>query len=445
MKLSDLNGKTVCILGFGREGKAVLQALEKHAPTAEIAIADRNASLDKSEMALAGYPLQLENKWLSHLEQFDVVIKSPGIPPCAELDAVGAKLTNSTQLFLDSVKDTGALVVGVTGSKGKSTTSSLIAHILKAAGKDVPLLGNIGVPSIAYVEQAAPGKIFVLEMSSYQLADLTTSPNVAVMTSFFPEHLDYHGSLEKYYEAKTHIAKFQTPNDTVFFNALFPECERLAGMSPGKAVPFSAADAPLRIEETKLIGTHNVSNIAAAWKVAESLGVSKDVAVAAIKTFDGLPHRLQSLVVHHGAEWVDDAISTTPESTIAALDALGDRVRVIMLGGQDRGYDFATLGKRIAASSISDVILFPGSGPAIREAIEAAGANVLFHEANSMADAVATAVRAVTTAVDTCESHVSTGRTPPAIVLLSTASPSYGMFKNFEDKGDQFASNIKNK
>ena len=175
---------------------------------------------------------------------------------------------------------------------------------------------------------------------------------------------------------------------------------------------------------TKLIGEHNQSNIAAATLVCQELGISNQHIIDAVIAFEPLPHRLQALGTHHGIRWVDDAISTTPDSTIAALDALGDDVITIILGGQDRGVPYDELGKRIAASAIKTVILFPGSGPRIREAIGDAHADVCFQEADSMERAV-----------ELAKQHTMEGK----IVLLSTASPSYGMFKNFEEKGRRFA------
>ncbi|MBI3331699.1 UDP-N-acetylmuramoyl-L-alanine--D-glutamate ligase [Candidatus Peregrinibacteria bacterium] len=432
MHIRDLQGKRVCILGFGKEGRATLAAIEKYAPKAKITIADKSPDIDVQKM-----DAQLGEKWLTDLDRFDVVIKSPGIPP-SELRTTHYKLlTNSTQIFLDSVKKAKSMVIGVTGSKGKSTTASLIYAILKAAGTDVHLVGNIGVPALGYLEKAKKGTtrdepdrtIFVMEMSSYQLKDLKTSPDIAVITSFFPEHLDYHGSEEAYKEAKKHIACFQKKGDVVFYNQFAPVTQQIAKTSKGKKIKFSWQEAPLRIEETKLLGHHNLSNIAAAFAVAKFLKIPKPVAQEAIRNFDGLPHRLQMLGNHGGIEWVDDAISTTPESAIAALEALGDRVSTIILGGQDRGNDFSELGRKIAASKIAHVILFPGSGPRIREAIDAAGASVKFWLAASMDEAV---------------TFARTHTPKETICLLSTASPSYNMFKNFEEKGMHFRRSIEN-
>src|SRR3989338_5891545 len=205
--------------------------------------------------------------------------------------------------------------------------------------------------------------------------------------------------------------------------------------SPGTRIPFSADECPVPIEETKLLGDHNRSNIAAAYKVGIHLKIPQEVMLKVIRDFRGLPHRLQSLGVHHGIEWIDDAISTTPESTIAALDALGDRVTTIILGGQDRGNYFTALGKRIAESKIKTVILFPGSGPRIREAIQASKAHIDFFEVETMQEAV-----------ERAKSQIANRKSQIVpIVLLSTASPSYGRFRNFEEKGDVFRRCIEGK
>ncbi len=367
MRIHELDGKTICVLGYGKEGRATVTALEQYAPNAEITIADRQAAIPKDSDK---HWWQLGDGWLENLKKFDIIIKSPGIPPQKELEAHAEKTIGAVQIFLDTIAGSGAVVIGVTGSKGKSTTSALIAAMLKAGGKDVGLVGNIGDPSIAHIGDAKKGTIFVHELSSYMLQDLTSSPHVAVVTSFFPEHLDYHGSIEAYLDAKKNIARFQREEDATYFNADAPGAVTIAQEGHGRKIPVHAGDCPIDLTQTKLIGEHNRANIALAWRVVEDLGIRKETAIAAAKTFQPLPHRLESLGVVHGIEWIDDAISTTPESAIAALDALGDRVATIILGGQDRGNDFRELAKRLKDSSVKTIILFPGSGPRIREEIE---------------------------------------------------------------------------
>lgn len=420
MNIRDLNGKTVLVLGYGKEGRATVKALETFAPDAEITIADTNAAIAEKD---AKHWWQLGEGWLENLGKFDVIVKSPGIPMHDELRMQAGKITGAVQIFLDSIADTGAVVVGVTGSKGKSTTSSLLHAMLRQAGKRSLLVGNIGEPSIAHIADAKKGTVFVHELSSYMLQGMTTSPHVAVVTSFFPEHLDYHGSVNAYLGAKANIARFQREDDAVFFNADAPGAVSIASEGHGRKFPVHADECPVDLERTKLIGDHNRENLALAWRAAEFLGVGKDDAVAAATGFAPLPHRLQPLGEIAGLRWVDDAISTTPESAVAALDALGDDVRTIILGGRDRGNDFAPLAERLRDSSVTTVLLFPGSGPRIRAAIESAGGRAALVDVASMEDAVRTARE----------------NTPAGgIVLLSTASPSYGMFANFEEKGDAF-------
>ncbi len=466
MHIRELAGKKVCILGYGREGKAMAAALEEYAKGCTITIADKN-----QEAKITKYESQLGENYLRNIDRFDVVIKSPGIPPRELSDLSPTLITTPTQIFFDSIKDSGAIVIGVTGSKGKSTTSSLIHAILKASlsSKKTPLpvgihtsplpaaairksqppdqsavcepllrgggesflVGNIGDPAIAHLKDAKPNTIFVLEMSSYQLMDLTVSPHIAVVTAFFPEHLDYHGSLEAYLEAKKNITKFQKANDVVFFNADYPEAKKIADGSIGTKMPFTKKDAPVRLEDIQLKGEHNLGNIAAAWKVCEQLGIPKETAIEAINKFKGLPHRLESLGVHDDIEWVNDSISTTPESAIAALKALGNRVSVIILGGQDRGYDFGLLAKKIKESpTLRMAILLPDSGTVIGKALEHAGAAVILSNAETIEEAVHTA------RVTALDPKPDNGLIP--IVLLSPAAPSYGHFKNFEERGEMF-------
>lgn len=423
MQLSDLNGQKICILGFGKEGQATLAACSTLASPASITIADSQAitaPVQQKTITGADYLEQVDK------QQFDVIIKSPGIPPHPLIEQwrKAGKLTSGTALFFAAAKAVGAKLIGVTGSKGKSTTSSLIYTILTAAKVPVTLVGNIGKPMLEYSDKLDPSMTFVAELSSYQLLDLEQSPDIAVITSFFPEHLDYHGSLQNYFEAKSHIARYQSTENTVIFAGDQPEVVRMASLSPGRKIARTAADSPIKLSELKLIGAHNLSNVALATGVANVLGIEPATYLAALRNFTGLPHRLQSLGVHHGIQWIDDAISTTPDSTIAALDALGDRVATIILGGQDRGVPYEHLGTRIAASKVRTVILFPGSGPRIRQAIGDAHADVCFHEVDTMQ-----------AAVEKAKKSTMEGK----ICLLSTAAPSYGMFKNFEEKGDEFA------
>jgi len=428
MHLTELKVKKICILGFGREGQAMVNALRNF--DVDITVVDRNSEFRIQNSEFKKFKIITGPDYLNDLDSFDIIIKSPGIPPCKELEEVKEKITNSTQIFLDTIADTGAKVIGVTGSKGKSTTASLIYEILKASGEDVHLVGNIGKPAMDFIDEAKPKTWFVMEMSSFQLMDLTVSPHIAVITTFFPEHLDYHGSLENYLEAKKHITRFQKEDDFVFYNAESEGAEEIAAEGQGKRIPFVKEDVPMQMEKAYLIGDHNRSNIAAAFLVAKHLYIEKELILKVVKSFKGLDHRLQYLVTLPGIVWFDDSISTTPESTIAAIDALEDfqyTISTLILGGQDRGNDFSKLGKHIAKTTIKNIILMGESGLRIRKAIEHQSKVLTFFEVNTMKEAVSIAKE------HTPEKHVC---------LLSPASPSYDMFKDFEERGNVFKESI---
>lgn len=425
MKIADLNGKNVCFVGYAREGKAMQQALAHYAPEAKLTFADANENAQ-----IVGAEAQLGPDYLKNLDRFDVVIRSMGVPDKPEFAALGDKVTNSTIIFFDSIASSGVRTIGVTGTKGKSTTTNLIYHALKATNEHVFLMGNIGVPMISFLDKAKPGATFIIELSSYMLEHLRRSPHIAVVTSFFPEHLDRHGSVEKYWGAKKNIAAHQTEVDAVFYCADYPECLEIAEASPGIKIPFTAEDFPLAVNETKLKGEHNRNNLAAALKVAEYCGIDRSVAVEALKNTEGLPYRLHSLGVKDGIEWVEDSLATAPEATAFALDALDGTVDTLITGGMDRGgYNFTALGEKIARSKIRNIVLFPDTGLQIKAAIEAASPaepkNYL--QTKSMQEAV-----------DFARETTKKG----TVCLLSNASPSYNLFKDYEAKAAAFAKAI---
>jgi UDP-N-acetylmuramoylalanine--D-glutamate ligase len=426
MNITELNGKKICIVGSGREGQAMVRALKIYAPQADITVASR-----KQDLKMEAVSLQLGTGYLTNLDRFDVVIRSPGAPDMPEFAALApSKVTNATVIFFDSIADTGVRTVGVTGTKGKSTTSYLIYQALKAKDERTFWMGNIGVPMIDFLGEAKPNTTFVIELSSYMLEFLRRSPHIAVVTSFFPEHLDRHKTIERYWQAKRNIASHQTKEDLVFYCADYPECRDIANSSPGTKIAYTAADFPLDIAQTTLKGEHNRSNLAAAFKVATYLGVPEKTALDALKNTQGLPYRLHSLGTKDGIEWVEDSLATAPEATLFALEALGNDIDTLITGGMDRGgYDFTAMGAWIAASRIRNVVLFPETGAHIKTAIENADPRLPknYLETSSMKEAVEFA-RAQTKKGSIC--------------LLSSASPSYNLFKDYEDKAAQFEAAI---
>ncbi|HEX3082007.1 MAG TPA: UDP-N-acetylmuramoyl-L-alanine--D-glutamate ligase [Candidatus Saccharimonadia bacterium] len=418
MKITDLNGKNVCILGFGKEGQATYATLGRYAPKAHVTVADGNPNVTAPD----GVPVITGPDYLEKLDGFDAIIKSPGIP-WTPGEPLRSKLTSGTEIFLDSLPE-NVQVIGVTGTKGKSTTSNLIYQVLKAGGIDAFLAGNIGEPMLGFLEQARPGVTFVLELSSYQLETLKTSPHIAVVTSFFPDHLDYHKGVKNYHEAKKNIARYQKPGDIVFYNPSYKECLEIASLSAGEHVPFVPEDYPGK-PNPRVAGRQNTSNLAAAYKVARYCGVDEAVAVRALEEAKGLPHRQEPLGTHGGINWVDDSAANTPEAAVSAIQTLGDTVDTIIIGGLDRGYDLTELAKTLASTNIPNLIIFPETGPKLRDLIEAMPGHQpkAFFETTDMVEAVRYAA-----------DHTEKGKT----VLLSNGAPSYNLFKNFTERARTF-------
>lgn len=370
-----LGVKSIGILGYRKEGKVSEQFIKKYFPKIKIGKLDED----------------LDRNYLKRQSEYDLIIKTPGIPKYM----VTGAYTTATNLFFAFNANT---TVGITGTKGKSTTTTLIHDMLKAGGKKVRLLGNIGNPMLAtLLGKIDANEIFVIELSSYMLDDIEYSPTVALLLNLFPEHMNYHASLDAYYGAKMNIFKYQNSTDI-------------------KILPPFTAKIPTK--KIPLAGKHNEANIRAAISTAQSLGIQIPAIKKAIENFKPLPHRLQNIGTHMGITFYDDAISTTPQSAIAAIETL-KKVDTLFLGGEDRGYDFRDLEKTIRKYKIKNIVLFPTSGERMLKSKK--GLNVL--STKSMNEAVRFAY-----------SHTKKG----SICLLSTASPSYSVWKNFEEKGNEF-------
>lgn len=392
--------RTALLLGFGIEGHATKRFLQKNYPALHLGVADKKDG----------------KNYLQKQKGFDLALRTPGLP----MDQVTIPSTTATNIFFSRARE--AMTIGVTGSKGKSTTAALIAHILKTAGKPVQLLGNIGKPMLSALP-VQPKTYYVLELSSYQLEDARFSPRIAVVTALFPEHMNHHGGLLPYYAAKHNIVAHQKPGDLFIYNPSFALLRQWAKSAPGKAMRYTH-DFRLPAD-LQLIGEHNADNALAAVTVARQLGISDATITKALRTFHPLPHRLQHVATRHGISFFDDAISTTPESTIMALRALPN-VKTIFLGGEDRGYDFRKLEKEIRRIGVENVVLFPDSG------------RRMFMKENKLR---ILRTRSMQAAVTFAYRHTPRG----SICLLSTASPSYSLWKNFEEKGDEFQKFVRQK
>ncbi len=445
MRLADLKGRSVAVWGTGREGRAAVTAIAPHGPSRLMAVDDSANFLSvawEGELAALA-PLAGGDHAFPALVTADVVVRSPGVPQThqwmAELRRRDVTVTGGSALWM---ADHAARTIGVTGSKGKSTTSSLISHLLAAIGRPNVFGGNIGVPLLDLPDAAQ----YVLELSSYQCSDLTDSPRVAVVTSLFPEHLDAHGGEKEYYRDKLNLLR-HGPEMIVVNGAderLRDEIRGLTDANGFPPIPAAADDSRFRVEnETvycsdeplfpratlRLKGSHNGRNLCVALAVLDGIGVDvpgeKGRLAAAVASFEGLPHRLTEIADPSGLTFVDDTLSTSPYSAMHAIDAYADRPLTVLLGGADRGLDYAPLRTFLATRQLT-VIGLPDSGPRILA--ELAGLPGL---RTARADDLADAVR------------LARELTPQGgVVLLSPAAPSYGQFRNFEHRSEVFAEAI---
>jgi UDP-N-acetylmuramoylalanine--D-glutamate ligase len=389
-------------LGAGLEGKATEKVLKKLFPHQTIDLTDK----------------KIDKNYLKKIDQYEIIIKSPGIPPYL----INRSYTTPTNLFLANIKNK---IIGVTGTKGKSTTASLIYHILQKANIKSRLLGNIGKPAIeVFLDKIDPKEIFVIELSSYQLVDIDYSPWISVITSLFPDHLDYHQTLENYYLAKKRIILSSNKNSYFIFHQKYEIINQWKKEFKG-IVEKPPNKLPFTINNQRLVGQHNLDNIKLAYAVAKILKIDDVTINEAINSFSPLPHRLEFIGRFRQIDFYDDAISTTPQSTLAAIEALKN-IGTLFLGGLDRGYNFEPLVNKIIEKKIQVLVFFPDSGEKIYQILmkrKPKDYQPKTFKTLSMNEAVKFAYR----------------YTPKnAIVLLSTASPSYSLWKNFEEKGDLF-------
>jgi len=406
MTLEELKQyKKILLLGFGREGKNTLNFLSHFLPEVEIGIADQ----------------KLDSGYLEKQKDYDLIIRSPGIIK----KLITKSYTTATNIFFANAK---GKIIGITGSKGKSTISSLIYMILKEAGLTAELIGNIGRPMLqTLLHDNSPEKIYVVELSSYQLDDIRYSPHISLWINFFPDHMDYHGGIEEYWRAKTGIISQARPEDHFVYNQDFLELAKFAEtVKPKvKVTPF-VEDLPFSKDIVPLLGQHNLDNVRAALTVGKILKIPVDIMEHAVHNFKPLPHRLEYVGEYKGIIFYDDAISTTPESTIAAIKSFLF-IDTLILGGQDRGYNFSKLAEEVFKGKIPNLILFPDSGERIKQEIYLAGSRFVKMPRIFQTASMEEAVKFV-------YAHSPAG----AICLLSCASPSYTLWKNFEEKGDQF-------
>lgn len=426
--------KKVLILGFGREGKSTLRFIRQHYPEVLIGIADKNINLSLDDIEpIDRKNLFLGEDYLQAINEFDVIIKSPGIELNEKSPDLENKILRSqTGLFLECYHNQ---IIGITGTKGKSTTSTLIHHILKNAGKKTIFVGNIGQPPFDLIHQIDNETHIVFELSAHQLEYVADAPHIAILLNIFQEHLDYFGTMEKYIQAKMNIGRFQRKEDFFIYDAknknigaqllklevlatkiAIPE---IGETGTGGGHPFSIN---LNFENGKLRGNHNLKNTFAAALACKISGISDELIESGVESFEPLEHRLEFVGNFCGIDFYNDSISTIPESTMEAVKTLKN-INTLILGGFDRGINYEELILFLAESTVEHFIFTGPAGKRMKEMFDpqknAVQKTYIISRFNELPEFIL--------------------KTEPGkSCLLSPAASSYDQFNNFEERGHAY-------
>ncbi len=439
MRFNELENLRVGILGMGREGQAVWREIRKRFPDKPLDMFTESA-LDEqfADELLEGYDRHFLGPLAeAPLAQYDVLVRSAGISPyrheMRQLKSSTVRFTTASNLWF--AENPQAKTICISGTMGKSTTAALTAHLITCAGLNACLAGNIGKPMLDCSDTATDW--WVLELSSYQIADLEAEPGLAVLLNLSAEHLDWHGGFERYMHDKLRLADL-AGNGHIVANFADPVLrEKLAWRTDvswfNHELGWWASDGEVdghdgsrvRMPES-LRGQHNVHNLAAVLTLLDKLDIEVPNLEEALATFEGLPHRLQLIGKKAGVRYVNDSISTNPVSVTAALETTGFDDVVLLLGGMDRGLEWDTFAAGVAAYLPYAIITLPDNGPKIFASLERAGMSPTggLHQAKNLADAVALA-----------QTLVPAG----GCILLSPGAPSFPYFRDFADRGDQFS------
>ena len=434
--------KKILIAGFGREGQSTYKFIRKYLKNKKIFIADVKKDFfkefeylekDKNVECISG-----EN-YLQGLENYDIIMKTPGIAFVGmDISSFKDKIKSQLELLLEFFDNTS---IGVTGTKGKSTTSSLIYKVLQDQNVKTVFLGNIGKPAFDFLEEIEQDTYIVLEMSSHQLEFMNVSPNISIVTNLYPEHLDHYNSYNDYAKAKCNIFKYQNENDYLIYDYdnenLKPFIENVkskvykVSMKENKDISIKNDKVIINNAEIydinsprNLIGEYNLKNIMLVLGVSEILKLDLNRTIKSIAEFKTLPHRLEFVGEYDGIKFYDNCIATIPDATIEAVKALKD-VDTLIIGGMDRGLDYTDFVLFLDNSNIKNIICMPKTGYDIAKLMKSDKT----YKVETLEEAVVASKRLT-----------EKGK----ICLISPAAASYGFFKNFEEKGDKFKELVKN-
>lgn len=431
LRIADLAGRRVAVWGFGREGKAAIAAIRARLPALALTLFCSDAEVAAAKAFDAALTVHGQEPDATALAMFDVVVKSPGIsaykPALLAAREAGIRVTSGTALWF--AEHPMARVVAITGTKGKSTTTALLAHLARSLGVRTALAGNIGMPLLELLD--APAELWAIELSSFQTGE-AGPVELGVITSLYEEHLDWHGSRERYIEDKLKLADV---SQQLLVNATQPSLMERTARHPHRIVfghPQGwhvaggfirrGAEPVFEITSLRAPGEHNALNACAALAALECMGFDALKAAPSLATFRPLPHRLQPLGEHDGFQWINDSISTTPQATLAALQSLEGRAVTVIVGGHDRGLDWHDFVVAAKAHAPHAIVAQGANGPRIAQALREAG--IAVEEAPGLLQAVQRA-RALTPAGGT--------------ILLSPGAPSFDQFHDYADRGRHFA------
>ena len=441
-----IKGKRILLLGYGREGQSTWNVLRRLGTYEALDIADLKAPAALPE---DGTVWHTGPDYQKCMDDYDVVFKSPGIVLERPENEYRCSILSQTEVFFQCFRDQ---IIGITGTKGKSTVTTLLYHLLKQAGMDALLVGNIGIPALDHMDEVKPDTRIVVELSCHQLEYMTVSPHIGILVNIHEEHLDHYGTMEKYVEAKHHIFKNQRPDDILICNVqCLPEegtCPSgliRAGMDgsgkeldvvqeqDGTWVHFRGKSFCIPTDEIKLLGQHNYFDIGVAYGVCSILGMDDQVFARGLKTYEPLPHRLQYIGEREGVKYYDDSISTICDTTIQALKTLKD-TDTVLIGGMDRGIDYRELIEYLSDCQVPHIILMEATGKRIYQEI-----HKYYPEFKNRARLIL---------AEHLEDGVKRARQitrPGTSCVLSPAAASYGIFRNFEERGETFSRLVFNK
>lgn len=425
----------IAILGFGSQGKSAYEYWNNS--DNELTVCDSNETTTLPDNAKA----KLGKNYLNNLSEYDLLIRTPALHPHEialanpESPDILDKVWSNTNEFFKVCPTKN--IIGVTGTKGKGTTSTLIAKMLEAAGKTVHLGGNIGIPPLEMLKnEIQPNDWVVLELANYQLIDLTSSPKIAVCLMVEPEHMDWHEDFTEYKAAKQNLFVHQQADDIAIYYNDNDNSKEIASAGQGSKIPYFAEPGAQVINEDvsindaviieksqiKLLGNHNLQNICAAITAFWQISKDKQAIHWTVETFSGLEHRLELVAEVAGVTFYDDSFGTTPDTAVVAIEAF-EQPKVVVLGGSDKKANYEKLARTVKNHNVRAIVVIGHTAQAIEQALKDAGFLEIFHGGDSMKEILATAI-----------SKSETGD----VLLLSPACASFGLFDNYKDRGDQF-------